>query len=118
MTRTLQALHQWVIRPAVIGCAALLSLLPTLILCLANFRIAKFVAVGGLAGIILWKWSRWWVRILFGIVMLQILIAACASESGSPPPPEFNWPAIYKFQIVLNSSGKTWTVNTRKTWNS
>jgi len=109
MTRTPQILYQRLTRPAVIGYTALLIVLLTLVLCLANFGLTKYAVIGVLAGVMFWEWPIW-VRYLLGLAILLIFIAACGAFSENQVVyPHFIWPAIYKAQIVLNSSGKIWT---------
>jgi hypothetical protein len=114
MIRTLQVIYQWLTRFSVIVCVSLLILLVTLVLCLANFGLIKYAVIGILAGIIFWKWPGW-VRYMLGAAILIILLEACSSSENAIVLPQFNWPATYRTQIILNSSGKIWTVNEQMT---
>lgn len=114
MTRTLHACYKWLARPKVIGYAGLLILLLTLVLCLANFGLTKYVVIGALAGIMLWKWPAW-VRFLLGLAILLTFVAACTNLEEATPAPKFYWPATYTTQITLGSSGRNWTVSEQLT---
>lgn len=114
MTRTLRACYQWLARPKVIGYAALLILLLTLILCLANFGLTKYAVIGALAGIMFWKWPVW-VRLILGAAIVVTFVAACTNVKEAIPGPQFYWPATYSTQITLSSSGRNWTVNEQLT---
>jgi tRNA A-37 threonylcarbamoyl transferase component Bud32 len=114
MTRTLQATYQWLTRTSVVGCALVLILLITLILCLANFNLIKYAAIGILLGGIFWKVPRL-IRIMLFIVALVVFVAACVGTSAPRAIPQFNWTATYKAEIALNSNGKVWTINEQVT---
>jgi hypothetical protein len=98
---------------SVAGWVALLILLATLVLCLSNFGLTKYAAIGILAGIIFWKWPLW-VRYALGVAIVIICLAAC-SASSRPGPRQFYWQASYIAQITLNSSGTIWTVQEQVT---
>jgi hypothetical protein len=79
-------------------------------LCVANTGLLKYIGVGMLLGIMMWRLPMA-VRlfVLFGAIV--VLLAGCSASSGPPSPITNQWQVTYHVDIAVDSSGDRWVIN-------